>query len=101
MDCARRQQPHIQIRQSNGKQTGPSKKHVPFIQKSGSAPRCKSRASERRAGKAIQLSSRKMAQRMARKSVERKKNHIRQQNERTNTHAEMPVENKSQNGVMP
>ncbi len=74
---------------------------MPFVQEAKKSPGCETRVAKGRARKAVELAAGKMTQRVAGKSVERKKSDIDRQNERADADAEMTAEEERPNRVMP
>src|SRR5580658_8387428 len=101
MDGAAGHQAHVEISGADRNQAAPSQKHVPLIEKTDSTPSCVARLPESGARKAIEFAPGKVAQRMARKSVQREQNDVRGQDESAQADAEMAVEVKGLNHVMP
>ena len=64
-------QPHVKIGESHRKQADPRKQHVTFVQNAHALPRAVARAAEGGAGKAVELPSDQVTQRVAGKQIER------------------------------
>jgi len=101
MDGAARDHAEVEISKANRDETAPGKEHVALVQKADPAPSGVARASEGRAGEAVEFASREVAERVARKGVKREQGNVQGQNESADTDAEVAVEIEGYDGVVP
>ena len=101
MDCAARNQPNVQVCETDGEQTQPRKQHVTFVEKSKPLPRPVPRTAEGDTRKAVDPAAREVPERVTRDRVKREQNDIDEQDHGSNADAEPPVEPERVKRVVP
>jgi len=91
----------VEVREADGEETAPGEEHVALVQKGGETPGFEAGAAECGARKTVELASGEVAKRMARKSVERKKNDVEGEDERADSDAKVSVEKERADRVKP
>src|SRR5579862_9629975 len=101
MDSAAGHHADVKVREADGDEARPGQGHVAIVQKADAAPSGEAGLAKRGAGEAIEFSASEMAERVARKRIQREHDDVDGHHQGADADAEMTVEIVGEHDVIP